>query len=83
MTKTAEVEVKSGLVLGPEEEAAEIASEAAAAAEEAGAAAAEREAMECAGRGGQPLHTKVGRCKLTPGWKQLTPRLFSSVETKM
>jgi len=25
----------------------------------------------------------VGRCRLTPGWKPLTPRLLSSVETNM
>jgi len=24
----------------------------------------------------------VGRCKLTPGWEQLTPRLLSVLETK-
>ena len=27
--------------------------------------------------------SKVGRCSLTPGFLQLTPRLLSSVETKM
>jgi hypothetical protein len=27
--------------------------------------------------------TEVGQCWFTPGWKHLTPRLLSSVETKM
>ena len=25
----------------------------------------------------QELNAKVGHCRLTPGWKQLTPRLLS------
>ena len=29
------------------------------------------------------LHTAVGRCRFTPGWKQLTPRLLASIETKL
>ena len=29
------------------------------------------------------ITTTVWRCRFTPGWKQLTPRLLSSFETKM
>ena len=29
------------------------------------------------------LRSLVGRCRLTPGWKQLTPRLLSALETKV
>ena len=28
------------------------------------------------------MTNKVGRCSLTPGWKLLTPRLLSALETE-